>query len=160
MVASVHHVTVELLEQLEVEGVMVDVDDTLLAAGDVALDPDVARWLEGLKAAGYPVVILSNGERERVAALASSLAVEAVALSGKPFKGAFRRALKRLGTPAARTAMVGDQLFTDVLGANLAGLVSILVQPLSPGKLPHTRMVRHLERMILRGGERGRPVHR
>ncbi len=160
MVASVHQVDAELLMSLGVKGVVVDLDDTLLAAADDALDPSVEAWLTGLKRAGFPVLILSNGERRRVAAVAARLGVDAMALSGKPFARAFARALRRLGTPASATAMVGDQLFTDVLGANLAGMRSILVQPLSPGKLPHTRMVRHIERMILRGGERGRPVHR
>jgi hypothetical protein len=160
MVASVHQVDAELLVGLGVRGVMVDLDDTLLAATEDALDPSVELWLATLKRSGFRVLILSNGERRRVATVAARLGVEAIALSGKPLTRAFTRALARLGTPAASTAMVGDQLFTDVLGANLAGLVSILVRPLSPGKLPHTRMVRHLERMILRGGERGRPVHR
>ena len=160
MVASVHQVDAELLSSLGVQAVMVDLDDTLLAAADEALDPRIDAWLAGLKDAGFPVLILSNGEPRRVAAIAERLGVDAVALSGKPFTRAFSRALARLGTPASATAMVGDQLFTDILGANLAGMRSILVQPLSPGKLPHTRMVRHLERMILRGGERGRPVHR
>ncbi len=160
MVTSVDQVDAELLRGLGVRGVMVDLDDTLLAATEDAPDPSVDVWLADLQRSGFRIVILSNGERRRVAAVAARLGVEAIALSGKPFARAFARALARLGTPAVATAMVGDQLFTDVLGANLAGLVSILVQPLSPGKLPHTRMVRHLERMILRGGERGRPVHR
>jgi uncharacterized protein len=56
--------------------------------------------------------------------------------------------------------MVGDQLFTDVLGANCAGLTSILVRPLTPGPAPHTRVARRLERLILSGGDRGRPVDR
>jgi uncharacterized protein len=159
-VASVHQITAEVLRDLGIEGVMVDLDDTLMAAAQDSLDPAVERWFRELHRAGFPVLILSNGEPLRVAAVASGLGVEALALSGKPFAPAFRRALRHLGTRAAATAMIGDQLFTDVLGANLAGLVSILVDPLSPGKLPHTRMVRHLERMILRGGERGRPVHR
>jgi uncharacterized protein len=160
MVASVHQVDAELLTSLGVQGVMVDLDDTLLAAADEALDPSIDVWLAGLRDAGFPVLILSNGEPRRVALVARRLGIDAMALSGKPFTRAFSRALARLGTPASATAMVGDQLFTDVLGANLAGMRSILMQPLSPGKLPHTRMVRHLERMILRGGERGRPVHR
>ena len=160
MVDSVHQVSAELLDELGVQGVLIDLDDTLLPSTGDALDPATETWLSTLTRAGFPVVILSNGERGRVAAMAERLGVAALALSGKPLRHAFRRALALAGTPASHTAMIGDQLFTDVLGANLAGLVSILVRPLTPGKLPHTRWVRHVERMILRGGERGRPVHR
>ena len=160
MVDSLHQVNAGLLRELGVRGVLVDLDDTLLPAGASALDPASEAWLAGLRPAGFPVAILSNGERERVGALATRLGCQALALSGKPFAPAFRRALRLLGTRPSETAMIGDQLFTDVLGANLAGMVSILVRPLSPGKLPHTRMLRHLERMILRGGDRGGPVHR
>lgn len=160
MVESVHQVDAELLRDLDVRAVMVDLDDTLLPASAEGLDASVEAWLAGLRRCGFPVVILSNGERSRVASAASRLGVHGLSLAGKPFWWAFRRALRMLGTPRRATAMIGDQLFTDVLGANLAGVTSILVRPLSPGKLPHTRMVRRLERMILRGGERGRPVHR
>ncbi|HKI56323.1 MAG TPA: YqeG family HAD IIIA-type phosphatase [Trueperaceae bacterium] len=160
LVDSLHQVSAELLRDLGVRGVLVDLDDTLLPSGADTLDASVAAWLGGLRPAGFPVAILSNGERERVATLAARFGCRSLALSGKPFAPAFRRALRLLGTRPSETAMIGDQLFTDVLGANMAGLVSILVRPLSPGKLPHTRMLRHLERMILRGGDRGGPVHR
>lgn len=160
MVDSLHQVSAEILRELGVRGVLVDLDDTLLASGADAVDPANASWLASLTPAGFPVVILSNGEPARVAALAERFGCRALPLSGKPFAPAFRRALRMLGTRPAETAMIGDQLFTDVLGANLAGLTSILVRPLSPGKLPHTRMLRHLERMILRGGDRGSPVDR
>jgi len=94
-------------------------------------------------------------ERER-----ADLGVRAFALSGKPFGFAFRRALRALGSEARHTAMVGDQLFTDVLGANCAGMISILVTPLSPGRHAHTRAARQLERWVLKGGGHGRPVDR
>jgi len=160
MVDSVDQITPELLHRHGARGVLVDIDDTLLAAAAEALEPSASEWLGRLKQAGFPIVLLSNGERGRVRRLADELGVRALHLAGKPFGFAFRRALVLLGTPAASTAMIGDQLFTDVLGANAAGLTSILVRPLSPGKLPHTRLARVVERMILKGGARGRPVHR
>lgn len=159
MVDSVCDVTPSLLRAHGVAGVLVDVDDTLLASTSDTPLAQVDAWLAELLHAGFPVVLLSNGERGRVERLARRLGIPGLHLSGKPFGHAFRRALRLLGTSPAQTAMVGDQLFTDVLGANLAGLVSVLVRPLSPGKLPHTRAARLLERMVL-GGERGRPVHR
>lgn len=150
-VASVHEVTPAFLSELGVKALLVDVDDTLLAARDEHVDDTVYDWFDVLAASGVPAVILSNGSRERVKAIAARAGVPGLHLAGKPFSWAFRRGLELLdGARAAETAMVGDQLFTDVLGAKRAGLKTILVQPLSAGKLPHTRMVRRLERMVLK----------
>jgi uncharacterized protein len=158
-VEAVADVTPALLQELGVRGVLVDLDDTLIASNAVELSAEAEHWLLSLRVAGIKVVILSNGERKRVFDLAERFGLPAFALVGKPFPFAFRRGLAALGTPREATAMVGDQLFTDVLGANLAGLVSILVRPLTPGKLPHTRLARRLERRIL-GGTRDGPVDR
>lgn len=165
-VDRVSDVTPELLRGLGVDGVLVDLDDTLVASDATMPTTEVEAWVRDLLRGGFRVVILSNGERARVREFSERLGVRAFALVGKPFWFAFRRGLAALGTPRAATAMVGDQVFTDVFGANLAGLTSILVRPLTPGKLPHTRFARRLERLILTGdrrssgGDRGRPVDR
>ena len=154
VVASVTEVTPEFLSERGVRGVLVDLDDTLLASGSDDLALPFRSWLELLRRAGVPVVILSNGAHGRVARWSRELGVVGLPLTGKPRRRAFARGLEHLGVPAHETAMVGDQLFTDVLGANLTGMVSVLVTPLSPGKL-HTRTLRRLERIILK---RLRPV--
>ena len=147
MVEAVHEVTLELLEECNVRAVMVDLDDTLVASGASLLDPRFRAWVASLKEAGIPLLILSNGRRVRVKRWSAELGVTGLSLVGKPF--AFRRGLRLLGRQPSETAMVGDQLFTDVLGANLVGMVSILVTPLSTGGLPHTRVVRRLEKVLL-----------
>jgi uncharacterized protein len=157
VVASVTEVTPDFLHARGVRAVMVDLDDTLLASGSDLLEPLFRAWLETLRGAKIPVVILSNGTQTRVARWAQELGVVGLPLMGKPLGRAFRQGLAELGTPAHETAMVGDQLFTDVLGANLVGMVSVLVTPLSPGKLLHTRALRRLERVLLR---RYRLTHR
>ena len=138
---------------------MVDLDDTLVASGSRAMASSFRDWLSQLEQAGIPTLILSNGTPSRVRSWSSELGVQGLALVGKPFGFAYQRGLKRLGTPAGETAMVGDQLFTDILGANLAGLKSVLVTPLSPGGLPHTRFARKLEALILKGGPGGRSLY-
>jgi len=159
-VTSVTDVTPALLARLGVQGVLVDLDDTLVASDADDLSAEAEAWVASLRDAGIEVAILSNGERARVRRLGERIGVPAFALVGKPFAFAFRKGLAALGTPREATAMVGDQLFTDVLGANCAGITSILVRPLTPGKLPHTRAARRLERLILSGGSRGSPVDR
>jgi HAD superfamily phosphatase (TIGR01668 family) len=160
VVTSAHDATPELLRGHGARAVMVDLDDTLLASNQNEIGDDSREWLASLRLDGLPVVLLSNGERGRVERCCAELGIEGFHLAGKPFWWAFRRGLGRLGHPAAETAMIGDQIFTDVLGANLAGMLSVLVRPLTPGKHPHTRAARHLERLILRGGGHGRSVDR
>lgn len=150
-VTSVHEVTPALLERFGLQALLVDVDDTLLAARADQVDISVYDWFAKLVAADIPVAILSNGSPERVARIAERAGVPALSMAGKPFRWAFRRGLRLLGdVEPSRTAMVGDQLFTDVLGARGAGLKTVLVQPISPGKLPHTRLARRLERLVLK----------
>lgn len=152
IVNAVHDLTPAVLDSHSIQGLMVDLDDTLVASKSVELAGSFRDWLEQLQTAQVPVLILSNGHPERVRHWSQELGVKGLALVGKPFWFAFRRGLALLGTPASATAMVGDQLFTDVLGANLAGLKSVLVTPLSTGGLPHTRVLRRLESRILKGG--------
>lgn len=148
---SVSDVTPDSLRSLGIEHVLVDLDDTLVSSWDDRPARGVLEWLASLKGAGIGVVILSNGSRDRVADFAALAGVPAIAMAGKPFSHSFWRGMNALGNPPAiKTAMIGDQLFTDVLGAKRAGLVTILVTPLSKGKLPHTRLARLLERMILK----------
>ncbi len=160
IVNEVSEVTPGFLRERGIRAVMVDLDDTLIASSASTLDPAFSSWLNTLKAARLPVLILSNGSRARVAQWSKDLGVLGLSLVGKPFAFAFQRGLRRLGSKASETVMIGDQLFTDILGANLAGMTSILVTPLSPGKLLHTRLLRHLEARILRGGDRGGSIDR
>lgn len=160
VVNAVHEVSPEVLRRHGIKGVMVDLDDTLVASKSETIQLPFRQWISELKEAGFPTLILSNGWPERVAKWSKELDLEGFALVGKPWWFAYKRGLKKLGTPARETAMIGDQLFTDVLGANLAGLTSILVSPLSPGGTLHTRAARKLEARILKGGHGGRSLNR
>lgn len=160
VVDSAADVDAAMLRERGIRGVMVDLDDTLLASHAHRIPGANASWLRSLREEGFAVVVLSNGEPARVARLAEELGVEALSLAGKPFPMAFKRGLERLALPAKAVAMIGDQIFTDVVGANLAGMTSILVRPLSAGKWPHTRLARYLERLVLRGGDHGGSIHR
>ena len=156
MVNNVHALTPALLHEHGIRALMVDLDDTLVASNHDRMDSEFKAWVTNLD---IPLVILSNGHPARVRKWSQELGVRGLALVGKPFWFAFRRGLRLLGSRAEDTAMVGDQLFTDVFGANLAGLKSVLVTPLSPGGLPHTRLARRLEAYIL-GGQGGRSLYR
>lgn len=148
------------LARAGLQGLLLDLDETLVPAGSVRPHRGVRLWAAALREAGVGLLILSNGTPARVGAVARALDVAGLPLAGKPWRRAYRRGLARLGLPADRVAMVGDQLFTDVLGARACGMRTILVPPLSTGGLPHTRLLRGLERRLLEGGGRGRPLDR
>jgi HAD superfamily phosphatase (TIGR01668 family) len=137
-------------------GIIVDLDNTLLGyRQDEPAEADVA-WIARAVAAGFKVVLVTNNYGERVSRVAQALGVPAIAGALKPLPNGFVRALRILGTPRRHTVVVGDQLFTDVLGAKLCGLRAILTHPLEPHDFAGTRILRVLERFVL-GRRRRKP---
>jgi len=110
----------------------------------------VVAWDDAARHKGFRLCIASNSLTRRVKLFERLLGVPAISKAIKPRRSAFLRALARIQARPEEAVVVGDQLFTDVLGAKRAGLLTILVAPLSKGKLPHTRLARMLERMILK----------
>jgi HAD superfamily phosphatase (TIGR01668 family) len=82
--------------------------------------------------------------------MARELGLLVVKLAGKPFPMAFRRAMAAMGTDPASTCAIGDQVFTDMLGANWLGIRTVLVDPLCDRESPHTRLIRLIERPLRR----------
>jgi HAD superfamily phosphatase (TIGR01668 family) len=113
--------------------------------------PEVAAWLEELQAGGVGLCLVSNGRGRRIERIAEKLGLPYVAKALKPLPFGCLRAVRELGFPPERTAMVGDQLFADVMAARFAGLMSILVKPIHPEEEPwFTRLKRPPERLVLR----------
>ena len=138
-ISSVVELSAARLRELGLDGLLLDVDCTLKRYLAAEVGPAEARWLAGIRAAGIPVCLVSNGRSRRIARLAASLGVPFVAHALKPLPFGCCRATVRLGTPRRRTAIVGDQIFADVLAGRLAGLVTILVTPMHPEEEPGTR---------------------
>jgi len=154
IVRHVHDISPALLAERRVRAVVSDLDNTIVAYRSDAIADEVAAWLLELKAGGIGVCIASNTRRlsrlSRVAAAGGMLHVPGNA--GKPGLGGLRRALALLEAAPEETAMVGDQVFTDIVAGNHLGLTTILVNPLSPHEFIGTRLIsRSAERLILRG---------
>jgi uncharacterized protein len=143
-------VRLEVLAAWGVRGIIIDLDNTLVSYSERTLAPEVATWIAAALAAGFRIVLLSNNFEERVAAIGSHLGVPTVSSALKPLPSGFLRALRVLGTTRRETAAIGDQLFTDVLGAKCVGLRAILTEPLVDRDFPATRLLRMLERAVLR----------
>jgi HAD superfamily phosphatase (TIGR01668 family) len=139
---------VELREQ-GVRALLVDLDNTLLSRDSRELGDDVRAWVARARADGFSLCVVSNNWHGFVHAVVSDLGIELVARALKPLPFGFRRGMRLLGATPATTAVIGDQVFTDVLGGNLAGATTVLVEPLSRTDLPHTLLLRLIEGRVL-----------
>ena len=146
---DVHAIDLDALRRAGIDGLLVDIDNTILPRDTNVITPEAARWAANLKRRGFRVCLISNNWHERVYLLAGELGFDIVAKAVKPLPFAFRAALRRVGLRARQCAVIGDQLFTDILGGNLLGATTILVRPLSTSDLPHTLALRLLERRIM-----------
>ncbi len=156
-IESVLELDVERLRGAGLGALLLDVDGTLKNYRSDRPAPKVAAWLDGLRTAGIGLCLVSNGRSRRIGRLAEGLGLPFVCQACKPLPFACHAAIRRLGFAARRTAVVGDQLFADVMAARLAGLASILVRPIHPEEEPwFTRLKRPLERFFLRPTRPGR----
>jgi HAD superfamily phosphatase (TIGR01668 family) len=132
-----------------IRGIIVDLDNTLVGYGQDHLADDDAAWVRSARERGFGVVLVSNNFTGRVTRIGEMLGVPAISSALKPLPRGFLQALHVLGTPRTATVVVGDQLFTDVLGAKLCGLHSILTEPIVAHDWLGTRVLRLLERVVL-----------
>lgn len=147
---SVRHVDLRRLQARGIRGLIVDLDNTLAPWRGGPPSPELVAWVAEARRLGLGVCIVSNNWGERVQAVGRVLGVPVVRGAVKPRRSAFRRALALLGTTPQETAVIGDQLFTDVLGGKRLGMYTVLVVPLSRREFVGTRLVRRLERWVLR----------
>lgn len=138
------------LEQLGISGLLLDLDNTLVKYDSEELGTELKSWLTSIMARGFKICLVSNGKPRRVKRFARILGIPAVIHAFKPKRSPFWRALNILKLSPHEVAMVGDQMFTDVLGANRIGIYTILINPLSEKEFRTTRMVRKLEYRMLR----------
>ncbi|MDR7416844.1 MAG: YqeG family HAD IIIA-type phosphatase [Armatimonadota bacterium] len=136
---------------LGIRGLILDLDNTLLAPSEEEPPAEVVAWLEDLRRVGLRTVLVSNALPSRIRRVCGQLGCSAVGGFPKPNPIRLWRAMRVLGTTPPETAAIGDQLFTDVLPANLLGLYTILVDPLHPREFLTTRLLRWLERAAGRG---------
>lgn len=149
-IERVYDLDVAELKARGIKALIFDLDNTLVEWGSCDVPEGLEEWIKGLKAQGFKMAILSNNRKARVAAVADKLGMPAVSGFVKPWAYGFRKALQLLGTEPRETAVVGDQVFTDVLGGNRLGLFTVLVKPVSESEFVTTRIVRWLERIVLR----------
>lgn len=149
-VNSPYELNIEVLKKNSIEGIIIDIDNTLVPWSEKYADQKVIELVNKLLNAGFKLCILSNGTKNRVVEFNKDLKLPAIHNAAKPSRLAFKKALQLLGTKPQNTAVIGDQIFTDILGGNRLGLFTVLVVPISSKELLWTRLVRQIEKRILK----------
>jgi uncharacterized protein len=146
---SVLDIDLPALKASGVDTLLIDLDNTLLPRDSNIVPDEIKTWAAKLRGSGFKACLVSNNWHERVVAVAEELGFDLVPKAVKPLPFAFWKALKRAGSHASSAAVVGDQLFTDILGGKFTGMTTILIAPLSSADLPHTLFLRKIERLLL-----------
>ncbi|HYF82814.1 MAG TPA: YqeG family HAD IIIA-type phosphatase [Clostridia bacterium] len=147
---TVYELDTRVLKGKGIKAIIVDIDNTLVSWDTKVPDEKVVELVCKLVAEDFKICILSNNTKKRVEEFNKSLKLPAIHKAVKPSKMAFRRALKLMDSDVETTAVIGDQLFTDVLGGNRLGLFTVLVSPISDKEFIWTRIVRMLEKSVLK----------
>ena len=148
---SIYNLTGESLQAAGLRLLLADLDNTLIPYDRKEPDEALRRWLTDLNAHGVALFLLSNSRKAtRAPNFARAFGIDYLCHAGKPKVGGYRTAMERCGVTAGECAMVGDQIFTDILGANRAGVRSILVKPISLSGNPG-RYLRYWAELPMRG---------
>lgn len=121
--------TDEVMAEHGLQGLILDVDNTLVGNDEVDIPPEVKQWVEVMRQK-YKIWLISNNFSDRrIKNIADTLQLPYRSRAGKPSRRAVRRAILAMDLPAEKVAMVGDRLFTDTLVGNRLGMFTVLVQP-------------------------------
>ena len=127
---NIYELTGEKLQKRGIRLLLADLDNTLVPYGVPLPDERLKRWRDDLNRHGVTLFVLSNNRHEsRPRIFSEGLEVPYIGHAGKPKTGSFYAAMERMGVTKEQTAIVGDQIFTDVLGGNRAGVSAVLVKP-------------------------------
>ena len=128
--------------------VIFDIDNTLVMHGAPADDRSIALF-ERLRGIGFDSMLLSNNKEPRVKMFSDAVNSRYIYKAGKPSPKNYRKAMEQMNTTSENTIVVGDQIFTDVMGANIAGIRTILVKPIHPKEEIQIVLKRYIEKPIL-----------
>jgi HAD superfamily phosphatase (TIGR01668 family) len=148
-VTYVSEVSLDKLAESGKSAIILDLDNTIVPRDTGVPSQEVVAWILEAKAKNFKICFLSNNWHKEVFEWAKLFEIPMIYKAMKPFPLAFRLTLKKMKAKAKETVVIGDQLLTDILGAKLSGISAILVSPLSEKDLPHTLLLRKVERMIL-----------
>lgn len=145
---SVYDFNLEYLYEQGYKAILADLDNTLAPWDSDIVSSELKEWVNRILSMDMKIIIVSNARNNRVQQFVKELNISGIAMAKKPFGGGFKKALKKLGLTKDEVIMVGDQVFTDVLGARLQRIKVALVKPLSEKELMITKFMRYFEKSV------------
>ena len=140
------HLTPSILDQYQLRGLVLDVDETLVPWREKQVSPDLLDWVTQIKQIAELWLVSNNLSQSRIRMIAESLDLPNLFGAGKPSRRKLRQAVAAMNLPVEQVAMVGDRLFTDVLAGNRLGMFTILVEPMvETGNLNRSFSIRNFE---------------
>ena len=121
-------ITPDLLEERGIRLLMLDFDNTIVPYTTSTPEPLMEQWLLDMKQTDFQICVVSNSKKNRVKIFCDNYGIPCITHAKKPFTRGIRECLAKFGIPAVQAALVGDQIYTDTLGGNAAGVTTILVK--------------------------------
>lgn len=147
-IESTYDIDFQRLYEQGYRGVLFDIDNTLVPHDAPASEAAIA-FFDKLHKIGLETCLISNNKEPRVKSFSEKVGAKYVFKAGKPLPKGYIEGMKRMHTKQDSTLFVGDQIFTDILGANRAGIYSILVKPIHPKEEIQIVLKRYLEKIVL-----------
>lgn len=143
-------ISVELLKKYNIKALILDVDNTLSTHHGQVLTDGLQKWLSYMKENEIKLMVLSNSKKKRVEPFANKIDLDFISLGLKPLPFGYIRAIRALSVERKNAAIVGDQIFTDVLGGNALGIKTILLTPIKEEKMWSFRVRRSIEKKLFK----------
>lgn len=153
---TIYDITPELLDVWKIKVLICDIDNTLVPYDVPSADENLVEHLKNIEKSGVKIAFVSNNNKERVDLFNEPFGFFANEKSGKPFGKGIRRCIKHFNVDKKNIVLVGDQLFTDVLGAHDAGIKAILVPPIKEKENTFFKIKRMAEKPFLKYFKRKR----
>lgn len=143
------NVNLYCMRHVGVKVLLLDADNTICPWNCPDIASEVTEWVETAKDAGFAVLVVSNNSLERLKPLTEKLHIGALPKARKPLPFKLKKTVRELGFEPKQCAMIGDQIMTDVLAGNLAGMHTVLLQPIDPSvEFKGTKINRQLEKVV------------
>ena len=147
---KVTDITIEFLNENNIKGLMLDIDNTLMDY-DMNIIEGLEKWHEEMIKNGIKTIIVSNTNKSKKAKLiAEKIDIDYILFAMKPLKRGFKKAKEKLQLEEKNLAIVGDQIFTDIIGGNICNMFSILVEPIDKKDIFITKIKRPIENLVIK----------
>lgn len=149
-VNSIFKIDLQRVKNLGITTLLIDIDNTIVPMLSSKIKKEVKEWFRFAKRSGFKICLISNSIRIwRAKDIANALDVPLLLFAAKPFPFTFYRALRIVKSKTSEAAVIGDQVFMDILGGNLSKIYTILVKPISKEKMWIRKIMRWLEKKAL-----------